>query len=158
MQEATYDALARLARGQWGHDIEVCEHTPGEIRTLMMLCSDATSRGRRWAAHAPDHVFLGHTAEEALAAMVDAGARCPICHGASARISDASLIQKLDTYECATHGMFEGRKLTRARKVCTKCGHPECPSCGNWCDVVVRVDDDADLCCDGECTYGPGSG
>lgn len=156
MPAEEYDTLAVLARGQWGHDIEVCEHTASEIRTLMMLCSDATSRGRRWAAHAPDHVFLGHTAEEALAAMVEEGATCPACRRRSTRISDASRIQGLDTYECEAHGMFEGRKLTRVRKVCTKCGHPECPSCGDWCDVVVHEDGDADLCCGGKCTYDAG--
>lgn len=34
---------------------------------------------------------------------------------------------------------------------CTKCGHFACPYCQINCDVMLN--DDADMCCDGECTY-----
>ena len=38
--------------------------------------------------------------------------------------------------------------------LCIKCGHTPCPSCEDWCDVLVKDEDgDPDLCCDGACTY-----
>ena len=36
-------------------------------------------------------------------------------------------------------------------RVCTKCTHPECPCCHDWCDEIVG--DDGDLCCEGECVF-----
>jgi hypothetical protein len=41
---------------------------------------------------------------------------------------------------------------------CTVCGHLECEACQaddgfGWCDIILG--EDADLCCDGECTYDP---
>ena len=35
-------------------------------------------------------------------------------------------------------------------RVCTRCGHKECPHCRDWCDVLT--DDDVCGCFD-ECTY-----
>lgn len=42
-------------------------------------------------------------------------------------------------------------------KVCTVCGHPACPFCGDWCDQLSGPEHD-ELCCDGECTYAEESG
>jgi hypothetical protein len=36
-------------------------------------------------------------------------------------------------------------------QVCQRCGHPPCPCCGDWCDVLVG--DDPEPCCEGECQY-----
>jgi hypothetical protein len=36
---------------------------------------------------------------------------------------------------------------------CKRCGHPPCPHCMDWCDVVLHEDGDVDLCCDGECDW-----
>jgi hypothetical protein len=45
---------------------------------------------------------------------------------------------------------FPEKKIQQMR-VCTKCGHAECPMCNDSCDVLVG--DDFDPCCDGQCTY-----
>jgi hypothetical protein len=40
-------------------------------------------------------------------------------------------------------------------RVCTRCGHPECPACGDYCDAGVDLGD-AEMCqCDelGSCVY-----
>lgn len=34
---------------------------------------------------------------------------------------------------------------------CKVCGHTACPFCGSTCDAMLN--DDGDMCCDGECTY-----
>ena len=80
---------------------------------------------------------------------------CPACAASSPRIGDRSRIGLPDIFECTEHGMIVAGKLTRKRKICLVCGHPECPSCVVWCDeVVVDEDGDSNLCCDGTCTYG----
>lgn len=73
---------------------------------------------------------------------------------------DATNIRRSNTHECSEHGMFADGVLTRKRRKCLKCGHLECPCCAEslgpprgWCDTLVHVDGDSDLCCDGECTY-----
>lgn len=35
---------------------------------------------------------------------------------------------------------------------CVQCGHMPCPCCLDWCDTLTD-DDDADLCCGGECSF-----
>lgn len=40
-------------------------------------------------------------------------------------------------------------------KVCLRCKHPNCPHCGNWCDVLEGTGDfEGSFCCDGACVYG----
>lgn len=76
---------------------------------------------------------------------------CPVCATACACIVDSTLIRRPNVYECAEHGMFQEGVLTGIRPICTRCGHPEMPMGGGWCDEVIG--DDHDLCCDGCCIY-----
>lgn len=59
------------------------------------------------------------------------------------------------------------KHVNLSQKYCVRCGHPACPICGDWCDVVLykpkedpgyhspgtKVEDYPVLCCDGECSY-----
>lgn len=36
-------------------------------------------------------------------------------------------------------------------ETCLRCGHPPCPSCADWCDIMVG--DDPEACCEGKCVY-----
>lgn len=41
-------------------------------------------------------------------------------------------------------------------RVCSRCGHEECPCCRDFCDNIecIAADDDVpNLCTDGECVY-----
>lgn len=78
--------------------------------------------------------------------------KCPGCSLIVLKpIVTCASIGEPDIYECDGCGMFQGDRLIRKRRVCLKCGHLECPCCGNWCDEIVGEDE---LCCDGKCSYG----
>jgi hypothetical protein len=56
--------------------------------------------------------------------------------------------------------MFDPPGLpAKVLRICVRCKHEECPGCEGSCDVLEHVEDDegsaidADVCCDGECTY-----
>ena len=36
---------------------------------------------------------------------------------------------------------------------CKQCGHSPCPGCVDWCDEILHVDGDVEICCDGECKW-----
>lgn len=60
-------------------------------------------------------------------------------------------------FECQACGLVIKRKEGGSighicSKVCSVCGHPACPCCGDWCDMLVGAGHD-ELCCDGKCTY-----
>lgn len=79
---------------------------------------------------------------------------CPACSSPSCCLVDSAFVGKPNVYECEVHGLFEDGKLTRVRRCCTRCGHPESPSGGGHCDRFP-VDEEGcpDACCDGVCTY-----
>lgn len=61
----------------------------------------------------------------------------------------------------AARARFPRAPLQQLR-VCTKCGHEECPCCASVgepgfgsCDrvEVSKSGDDVDVCCDGQCTF-----
>ena len=56
-------------------------------------------------------------------------------------------------YKTIRYQVQEGKRTvwkTSRERVCKKCGHTECPVCGDWCDVMLKK---GKPCCDGECTY-----
>lgn len=54
-------------------EMEVRQHPPNEMRTLLMFCSLPFVGGRTWACHADERVWMGFTEQEALReAMKDA--------------------------------------------------------------------------------------
>ena len=128
--------------------LEFCQPDlgPGGVPNAVEV--DVFDAGKRWLA-------ANYTPWPASASTV---ATCPTCGTASPRLVSCHLIARPDIFECPEHGMHQGGTLTGIRRTCSKCGHLECPCCGDWCDVVLGEDaipDDAEssLCCDGACTY-----
>lgn len=64
--------------------------------------------------------------------------------------SESVTSAEYDSLDAAKESNLRASKIQRLR-VCIKCGHPECPYCGDSCDEIIG--DDYDSCCDGLCTY-----